>query len=224
MVHAPTSVGSIFAASELDMGGAELSIILAEVPLFAAVGTYVFQKIYESKRLPPKMMIEIILALFIPLPVYTILGFLPFLPFGMKHKWEMFVFGAWYGMLLGPVQSFSRGLYMDLVPKSQEARFFSLYEVTDKGSSWIGPLLAGLIANLGTMRYAMIVVLTNVLIGWFFLRRVRHQEGIAQARAFRAPEHPSADANGDADGAMGLELATPARESETDELMVARSI
>ena len=113
---------------------------------------------------------------------------------------------------------------MDLVPKSQEARFFSLYEVTDKGSSWIGPLLAGLIANLGTMRYAMIVVLTNVLIGWFFLRRVRHQEGIAQARAFRAPEHPSADANGDADGAMGLELATPARESETDELMVARSI
>ena len=156
-------------------------------------------------------MIEIILALFIPLPVYTMLGFLPFLPFGLKNKWEMFVFGAWYGLLLGPVQSFSRSLYMDMVPKSQEARFFSLYEVTDKGSSWIGPLLAGLIANLGTMRYGIIVVLVNVLIGWFFLRRVRHQEGIAQARALRAGEGSG--------GAAGAEM-TPVRERETDVLMV----
>ena len=182
-INTLASVGSIFAASELDMTGAELSLILAEVPLFAALGSYLFQKLYERTKWTPKSMIQLILKLFLPLPLYTIAGFLPFLPFGMKHKWEMYVFGAWFGLLLGPVQAFSRSMYMDLIPKNQEARFFSLYEITDKGSSWIGPLLAGLIANLGTMRYAMLVVLMNVLIGYFFLRRVDHTAGRRQAQA-----------------------------------------
>jgi UMF1 family MFS transporter len=34
-----------------------------------------------------------------------------------------------------------------LVPIGHEAKFFGLYEVTDKGSAWIGPLVIGAIKN-----------------------------------------------------------------------------
>lgn len=200
------------------MTGTELSLILAETPLFAVLGTYLFQKLYEirirdseidmhdktiilnkragtrlrnffacygrkDRKVTHRTMIELTLYLFVPLPVYTLLGFIPGVPF-MKSKVEIYVFAAWFGSLLGAIQSFSRSLFMDLVPKSQEARFFSLYEITDKGSSWIGPLLVGLIANLGSMRYGMIVVLCSIVIGFFFLQKVDVEIGRQQALNF----------------------------------------
>lgn len=193
-INTIAAVGSIFAAKELNMSGGELSIVLAEVPFFAAIGNYVFQKIYErfrtkrtgknQKELTPKAMIEWILIIFLPLPIYTIIGFIPGLPFGMKHKFEMYIFGMWYGLVLGPVNAFSRGLFMELIPSSEESRWFALYEITDKGSSWIGPLLAGLIANLGSMRYAMVVVITSILFGWYFLRKVNLENGRKQAKIY----------------------------------------
>jgi len=217
-VNTLTSVASIFASKELNMTGTELSLILAETPLFAVLGTYLFQKLYEirirdseidmqdktiilnkragtrlrnffacygrkDRKVTHRTMIELTLYLFVPLPVYTLLGFIPGVPF-MKSKVEIYVFAAWFGSLLGAIQSFSRSLFMDLVPKSQEARFFSLYEITDKGSSWIGPLLVGLIANLGSMRYGMIVVLCSIVIGFFFLQKVDVEIGRQQALNF----------------------------------------
>merc|ERR1712113_368296 len=132
-----------------------------------------------------RSMIELTLYLFLPMPIYTLLGFIPGLPF-MKRKFEIYIFGAWFGFLLGPIWSFSRCLFVDLIPKEQEARFFALYAITDKGSSWIGPLLVGLIANLGTMRYGMIVVLCTIVIGLVILRKVDVNAGIQQVKQFES--------------------------------------
>jgi UMF1 family MFS transporter len=34
-------------------------------------------------------------------------------------------------------------VFSDLVIPGKEAEFFALYEITDKGSSWLGPLAVG---------------------------------------------------------------------------------
>lgn len=47
----------------------------------------------------------------------------------------------------------------ELTPPGCEAEFYSLYELTDKGSSWIGPLVFGAIYN-ATGRFRD---------GWIFL-------------------------------------------------------
>jgi MFS transporter, UMF1 family len=54
---------------------------------------------------------------------------------------QFLVLAAVIGLVLGGTQSLSRSLFSHLVPRSREAEYFAFYEVSDKGTSWIGPLI-----------------------------------------------------------------------------------
>ncbi len=36
---------------------------------------------------------------------------------------------------------------LQMIPRGREASFFGLYEITERGTSWIGPLIFGLVAT-----------------------------------------------------------------------------
>jgi MFS transporter, UMF1 family len=55
--------------------------------------------------------------------------------------WQFLVLAAVIGTVLGGTQALSRSLYSHLVPRSKEAEYFAFYEVSDKGTSWLGPLV-----------------------------------------------------------------------------------
>jgi UMF1 family MFS transporter len=61
---------------------------------------------------------------------------------------EMYVLALYYGFLLGALQSFSRALFAELIPPGMESEFFGLYEITDRGSSWLGPVLVALCTDM----------------------------------------------------------------------------
>ena len=67
--------------------------------------------------------------------------------FGLVNIWEMYYLGALYGLNIGSVQSYSRSMFTLMIPKKRESQFFGLYEITDKGSSWIGPLMVAMVSN-----------------------------------------------------------------------------
>lgn len=51
-------------------------------------------------------------------------------------------------------------MFADLVPKGRESEFFGLYAITDKGSSWLGPLtIAAITDATQEIRYAFIFLL-----------------------------------------------------------------
>jgi UMF1 family MFS transporter len=52
--------------------------------------------------------------------------------------------GGGIGLVLGGSQALSRSLFSQLIPKGREGEYFGLYEISDKGTSWLGPLLFGL--------------------------------------------------------------------------------
>ena len=60
--------------------------------------------------------------------------------------------GALLGIVLGGSQALSRSLFSQLIPKGKEGEYFGLYEISDKGTSWLGPLLFGLTYQ-ATQRY-----------------------------------------------------------------------
>jgi MFS-type transporter involved in bile tolerance (Atg22 family) len=77
---------------------------------------------------------------------------------------EIYVFGAFFGLQLGSIQSYSRTLFSQLIPEGHEAEFFAFFEITDKGSSWLGPLVvsmcvAGVIAVQWGWAFNMLSVL-----------------------------------------------------------------
>ena len=57
---------------------------------------------------------------------------------------QAWLMGAVLAMVLGGSQALSRSLYSQMIPSGHEAAFFGVYEITERGTSWIGPLLFGL--------------------------------------------------------------------------------
>ena len=56
---------------------------------------------------------------------------------------QFMLLGVLLGIVLGGSQALSRSLFSQLIPKGKEGEYFGLYEISDKGTSWLGPLLFG---------------------------------------------------------------------------------
>lgn len=66
----------------------------------------------------------------------------------LSTRTEMYVLAIWYGLGLGGLSTVSRSIYSIIIPKGKESVFFSIFSLTDKTSSIVGPLVIGLIINL----------------------------------------------------------------------------
>ncbi len=70
------------------------------------------------------------------------------------------------GLVLGGTQALSRSFYSQLVPLGREAEYFSLYQACERGTSWLGTLLFGLVYQLsGSYRPAILALLAFFVIG-----------------------------------------------------------
>jgi MFS transporter, UMF1 family len=66
----------------------------------------------------------------------------------LSTRTEMYALAIWYGLGLGGLSTVSRSIYSIIIPKGKESVFFSIFSLTDKTSSIVGPLVIGLIINL----------------------------------------------------------------------------
>ena len=86
------------------------------------------------------------------------------------------------GIVLGGTQALSRSIYSQLIPRGKEAEFFSLYQAMERGTSWFGTFLFGLIyLKTGSYRPAIVALIIFFAIGGFLLSRVNMRQGIEQA-------------------------------------------
>lgn len=92
------------------------------------------------------------------------------------------------GLVMGGTQSLSRSLYSHLIPAKREAEYFGFYEITDKGTSWLGPLAFGIALQLtGSYRSAIASLLIFFVLGFVLLLMVDMRRGI-EAVGNRVPE------------------------------------
>src|SRR6266545_1468626 len=76
----------------------------------------------------------------------------------------------------------SRSLFSQLIPHGKEAEYFGLYEISSDGTSWLGPLLFGLIYQIThTYRVAIISLLNFFIIGFVALLAVPIRRAIVEA-------------------------------------------
>ena len=47
--------------------------------------------------------------------------------------------------MLGGTQALSRSFFSQLIPRGREAEYFSLYQACERGTSWLGTLIFGLV-------------------------------------------------------------------------------
>ncbi|MEV0130692.1 MFS transporter [Dactylosporangium sp. NPDC050688] len=90
--------------------------------------------------------------------------------------------GGGIGLVLGGSQALSRSLFSQLIPKGREGEYFGIYEISDKGTSWLGPLLFGLAYDTTrSYRVAIISLLVFFVAGFLALLAVPMRKAIQQA-------------------------------------------
>ncbi|MEU3780562.1 MFS transporter [Streptomyces sp900129855] len=103
-----------------------------------------------------------------------------FLPAGAPMGF--FLLAAAIGLVLGGSQALSRSLFSHLVPPGKEAEYFSAYEMSDRGMSWLGPLMFGFTYQLtGSYRDAIVSLVAFFVIGFLLLARVPVRQAIGNA-------------------------------------------
>ena len=95
------------------------------------------------------------------------------------------LFGAlafFIGLVLGGSQALSRSLYSQLIPHGKEAEYFSLYQAMERGTSWFGTLIFGLVYQ-ATLSYrsAILALIVFFVVGGILLSRVKMRQGIIDA-------------------------------------------
>lgn len=86
------------------------------------------------------------------------------------------------GVVLGGTQALSRSFYSQLIPRGREAEYFSLYQACERGTSWIGTLIFGLVHQwTDSYRPALLALMVLFVIGIALLLRVNPQRGIREA-------------------------------------------
>jgi UMF1 family MFS transporter len=87
-----------------------------------------------------------------------------------ETKTQAYVMGGFIGMVLGSAQALSRSLYSQMIPKGRESGFFGLYEISEKGTSWMGQLLFTIIVGItGSFRQAILGLIVFFVVGSIIL-------------------------------------------------------
>jgi UMF1 family MFS transporter len=86
------------------------------------------------------------------------------------------------GIVLGGTQALSRSYFSLLIPQGREAEYFSFYHAMERGTSWFGTLVFGLVYQLtDSYRPAIFALIVFFLVGGALLLRVDTAKGIRDA-------------------------------------------
>ncbi len=102
--------------------------------------------------------------------------------------WQFFALAVLIAIVLGGAQALSRSLFSRMIPPGSEGQYFSFYEISDGGTSWLGPLVFGLVYQLsGNYRSALASLVFFFVVGFLALAAVPVRRAIL-ASGNAAPE------------------------------------
>ena len=89
---------------------------------------------------------------------------------------------AFIGFVLGGSQALSRSLYSQMIPRGEEAEYFGLYEISERGTSWLGAVTFATVNELtGSYRAAILSLVAFFVVGFVLLAAVDVRRAIVQA-------------------------------------------
>jgi UMF1 family MFS transporter len=136
-----------------------LGIILM-VQFAAFGGALLFERI--AKALGTKRAILLSLLFWSGIVIYAY-GFLA----TITQAWVM---AATIAVVLGGSQALSRSLFSRMIPAGREASFFGLYEISERGTSWLGPLIFGIVVTMtNSYRHAILSLIVFFIAGMLLL-------------------------------------------------------
>ena len=161
------ALSSQFGSDELKIPQAQLTLTILMVQFVAFFGALGFN--WVASKTSAKRAVVASLIVWIAVVIYIM---------WVKTTVAFFLMAAIVALVLGGSQALSRSLFAQLVPKGQEAEYYSVYEVTDKGTSWICPIVFGLALQFTkSFRLAILSLVVFFVAGLLILLRVNVEQG-----------------------------------------------
>jgi len=177
------AVSSTFAAAPLIRGGvgmdqSTLIIVILMIQFMAFFGALLWGKL--ANWVGAKRSIIVSLVIWAGVVIYAYFGLK-----GESRVLEFFIMGAFIALVLGGSQAISRSLYAQIIPSGKHAEYYSFYEISERGTSWIGPLLFGLMNQVfGSLRPAILSLIFFFVMGLIVLPFVNVKKAVEDVRAY----------------------------------------
>ena len=184
------AVSATFAAAPIIRGGLEietgtLTIVILMIQFMAFFGALLWGKL--AGWIGAKQSIIISLVIWAGVVIYAYSGLQ-----GDSRVTQFFILGAFIALVMGGSQAISRSLFAQIIPSGKEAEFYSFYEVSERGTSWIGPLLFGLMNQwFGNLRLAILSLIFFFIMGLVLLPFVNVPKAMADVKKYEAEESNS---------------------------------
>ncbi len=177
------AISSTFAAAPLLRGGLELEqdTLIAVILMiqFVAFGGALFWG-RLARWIGAKQSIFVSLVIWAGVVIYAFGGLQ-----GANRVIEFMILGIFIALVLGGSQAISRSLFAQMIPKGKEAEFYSFYEVSERGTSWIGPLIFGLANQIfGSLRYGILSLIFFFIAGLLILPLVNVKKASSDVKAY----------------------------------------
>ncbi|GAB3262763.1 MFS transporter [Nocardioides dilutus] len=164
---------SVYGEKELGFETSVLIVTILLVQFVAFFGALIFGRLAESRGAR-----TVILGGLGVWMLVVIAGF--FLP--EKNLGLFLALAAAIGLVLGGTQALSRSFFSQLIPHGREAEYFSLYQAAERGTSWLGTLVFGLVHQVtDSYRPAIFALILFFLVGGILLYKVDPEKGIQEA-------------------------------------------
>jgi MFS transporter, UMF1 family len=164
---------SVYGEKELGFETSVLIVTILLVQFVAFFGALLFGRLAESRGSR-----TVILGGLGVWMLVVVIGF--FLP--EKNLGLFLALAAGIGLVLGGTQALSRSFFSQLIPRGREAEYFSLYQACERGTSWLGTLVFGLVHQAtDSYRPAIFALILFFLVGGVLLYKVDPEKGIQEA-------------------------------------------
>jgi MFS transporter, UMF1 family len=164
---------SIYGVEELEFDTGTVLATYLVVQFVAVIGAVGFGR--AADRFGAKRVILVGLAIWIA--IVTAALFVP-----ARQFVAFLVLAVAIGIVLGGTQALSRSYFSLLIPSGREAEYFSFYHAMERGTSWFGTLVFGLVYQLtDSYRPAIFALVVFFVIGGALLLKVDTARGIREA-------------------------------------------
>ena len=150
----------LFISKGLESDSTFLLTIFVIAQVCALIGALAFERLARVIGTKPTIIVSLVIWSGIVVFAY---GFL-------QTAFQAQIMAVFIGLVLGPTQALSRSLFSQMIPKSRESAFFGLYEISEKGTSWIGNLVfAVVVGTTGSYRQAILALIFFFVVGMLIL-------------------------------------------------------
>jgi MFS transporter, UMF1 family len=88
----------------------------------------------------------------------------------LQTKAQAWALGAAIAVVMGGSQALSRSLFSQMIPRGRESSFFGIYEISERGTSWMGPVIFAVVLDAtGSYRSAILSLVFFFVAGMLIL-------------------------------------------------------